>query len=660
MRVKTPIVLSVLAVMWSGPTSAQSARDTTARTTNPPSLDELMRVEVETVVSATRREQLVTEAPSAVTILTAHDIRTFGWRTMADALASVRGFYTTYDRNYSYVGVRGFGRPSDYNNRVLVLVNGHRFNDNIYDQALVGTEFPIDLALVERIEVIRGPGSALYGGSAFFAVVNVILRRGGAIGSEAALEAGEASTFRLRGTYGARSASGVESLLSVSRTTTDGQDLYFPEYDGPSTGFGVARHADGDESTSLVGRLDMGRLTLQGAYGSRSKHIPTGAYGTTFGDTRTQTTDSRGWIDASLAGSRGLTTLTARGFVDYTGYRGSYFFDEGTLENRDTADGVWLGTEVMASRRLGRRHQMTTGIEYRFNARQDQRSWDVDPFFEYVNDRRRSHQAAIYVQDEIRLHRTLTAVIGGRYDWWELVGGTGRPRAGLIYRRNADTAIKFLYGAAYRPPTVFEKYYNVDPHDEPLRPEQVDTSELVYERYVGGQLRLSASVYLTDVRRLIGQAGEAETIYFHNESDHVHSRGLELEAERRWPGGALVRASYVTQRTRDRLTDNEAPNSPRRLGLVHAVAPLIARRLTMAAEAQYTGSRLTYAGARTDGAWLTNLNLTLLPTPRRLTLGARVTNVFDTKACHPVGLEFRQDVIPQDGRSVSLRATFAF
>ena len=139
-----------------------------------------MAVEVETVFGASKREQRVTEAPSSVTILTAHDIRTFGWRTLADALGSVRGFYTTYDRNYTYVGVRGFGRPSDYNNRVLVLVNGHRFNDNVYDQALIGTEFPIDLALVERIEIIRGPGSALYGSSAFFAVINIVLRRGGA------------------------------------------------------------------------------------------------------------------------------------------------------------------------------------------------------------------------------------------------------------------------------------------------------------------------------------------------------------------------------------------------------------------------------------------------------------------------------------------------
>ena len=93
------------------------------------SLEDLMAVEVGTVFGAARREQRVTEAPSSVTIVTAEDIRTFGWRTLADALSSVRGFYVTNDRNYTYVGVRGFGRPSDYNNRVLVLVNGHRYND---------------------------------------------------------------------------------------------------------------------------------------------------------------------------------------------------------------------------------------------------------------------------------------------------------------------------------------------------------------------------------------------------------------------------------------------------------------------------------------------------------------------------------------------------
>ena len=150
MRLTIPSALLALTVLAGDAAPARAQLPPAEPPADPPaladkSLEDLMSVEVGTVFGAARREQRVTEAPSSVTIVTAEDIRTFGWRTLAEALSSVRGFYVTNDRNYTYVGVRGFGRPSDYNNRVLVLVNGHRYNDNVYDQALLGHEFPIDL-----------------------------------------------------------------------------------------------------------------------------------------------------------------------------------------------------------------------------------------------------------------------------------------------------------------------------------------------------------------------------------------------------------------------------------------------------------------------------------------------------------------------------------
>jgi outer membrane receptor protein involved in Fe transport len=659
MRLTTPSTLLLLMILLG---SAPAARAQTAAPEPPDgladkSLEDLMSVEVGTVFGASRRQQRVTEAPSSVTILTAEDIRTFGWRTMADALGGVRGFYTTYDRNWTYVGVRGFGRPSDYNNRVLVLVNGHRYNDNVYDQALIGNEFPIDLALVDRIEVIRGPGSALYGTSAFFAVINVVLRPGGAVGgSESSFEAGSQGTYRLRTSYGHRSTSGVDTLLSVSHLTSDGQSvLYYPEYDDPAFNFGVNRDADGESATSVFASVGRGRFALHGAFASRRKVVPTGSYGTTL-DAANFSIDSRGWADATMTGAKFGASLTGRLFADYTGYRGTYFYVPDFTESRDTADGFWVGAEGTASRRFGDRHQVTTGVEYRRNVRQDQASFYVAPRASNLDAQVRSSQAALYVQDEIQLHRRLTATVGGRYDWWSLIGGTATPRAGLVYRTDADTAIKALFGEAYRAPTVYEIYYYPDPLGGTLKPERVRTSEVVFEQYVGGSLRLTATGYVTNARNLISQ----DTDYVFANRERARSRGVELEAERRWATGLLVRGSVIAQRTRDPLADVELSNSPRELALVHVAAPAWGRRMSVAAESQYVGRRFSTHGASIPGVWLTNLTVNVAPPRHRLSLAAHVANLFDRDYAHPVGVEFLQEVMPQDGRSLSLRATLRF
>ena len=87
------------------------------------SLEQLMDLRV--VYAASKYEQTTLAAPAAVTVITAEEIREFGYRSVADILNGVRGFFTTYDRNYSYVGVRGFARPGDYNSRLLLLIDGY-------------------------------------------------------------------------------------------------------------------------------------------------------------------------------------------------------------------------------------------------------------------------------------------------------------------------------------------------------------------------------------------------------------------------------------------------------------------------------------------------------------------------------------------------------
>ena len=174
------------------------------------SLEELMRLDAGRVFGASERIQPVTEAPSSVSFITAEEIARHGYRSLAEILQAVRGLTITNDRNFSFLGARGFAKPGDYNSRILLLINGHRVNDNIFGQAEIGAEFGLDPAMFERVEVIRGPNSSVYGDSAFFAVVNVITKSGAAIdGGSVAIETGTLVTQLVRGSTGRRFYNGA-------------------------------------------------------------------------------------------------------------------------------------------------------------------------------------------------------------------------------------------------------------------------------------------------------------------------------------------------------------------------------------------------------------------------------------------------------------------
>src|SRR5712671_5432131 len=130
------------------------------------SLEDLMKLDAGQVFGASERLQPVMEAPASVSFITADEIARYGYRTLADILRGVRGLYVTDDRNFSFLGTRGFSK----------------LGDNNCGQAEIGAEFGMDPAMFERVEIIRGPASSLYGDSAFFAVVNVITRSGSSLG----------------------------------------------------------------------------------------------------------------------------------------------------------------------------------------------------------------------------------------------------------------------------------------------------------------------------------------------------------------------------------------------------------------------------------------------------------------------------------------------
>src|SRR2546428_617733 len=198
-------------------------------------LEELMNLEIPKVYAASKIEQKTTEAPSSITIVTADEIKRYGYRTLADVLQSVQGFNASYDRNYAFLGARGVSL-GDFNSRVLLLVDGHRVNDNLTDGAFIETAFILDIDLVDRVEIIRGPGSVLYGNNAFFGVINVITRQGKQLnGVESSFEFGGFDTYKGRVTVGKLFTNGVHLLLSGTLYDSEGAErLFYKEFNMPS------------------------------------------------------------------------------------------------------------------------------------------------------------------------------------------------------------------------------------------------------------------------------------------------------------------------------------------------------------------------------------------------------------------------------------------
>jgi len=245
--------------------NASPADDGTVDALSTLPLEELMQMRV--VTTASRFAQPISDAPSSVVVLTAGDIRDFGWHTLADALATLPGLYVTNDRNYAYVGARGFLRPGDYNSRFLLLVDGVRVNDAVYDQALVGTEGLLDMDMVKRIEFVPGPGSAVYGSNALFGVINVVTRDGsGLSGVQGTFAGGTQGERKARTSYGWHGQNGADVLLSASAFTRTSRDLYFPEFDAPATDGGIARRMDWDRAQNFLVKASFGAMTLSASH----------------------------------------------------------------------------------------------------------------------------------------------------------------------------------------------------------------------------------------------------------------------------------------------------------------------------------------------------------------------------------------------------------
>lgn len=642
-----------------------------------------LRLEQE-VTAASRQAESIFDAPASVTILPQEELRAFGFQTVWDALGGLRGIYQSNDLTYPSLGFRGFSQPQDYGNRVLTLTDGHVMNDDLLGSSYVGYDARSDLMDVERIEVVRGPGSALYGTNAFFGVINVVTRDADTLlRPHASVATDGFRSGRLRVGGGTRFNREAGFWASASGILAQGDDLHLPELSGAEDG--MVRGADGFYAAGASARAWYGDFTLQGSWHRRRKNVPTGAFDSLVGDPRTVAQDSRGFVELRWEPRFSAeVSLSTRVFLDYYEYEGDFAYDPPGALNpetgvvRDRWLGYWTGGEARLMLRPWEWLNITAGVEARGSIVAELTSEnDVDG--RYLDEDPRFFVLGGYVVAEVKPIEPLTINVGGRYDFVStFADGAFSPRAAVIVRPWERGIIKLIGGSAFRAPSVYELRYNdggvTQIAPDSLSPERIWTGELEVTQRIDEDLSAIASVFYNYIESPITtEVIPTGQLRYTNSTDVAQTLGAEAELRREWRQGWMLSLSYSYQRTRigDLFSDADEArltSSPEHLVGFRGAAPIVPQLLTIALRLRVESARLGLR-AFPDGSSqlvagdvpvLADLILSGEVSEIGLSYALGVRNALDWQYRYPGGEDISVPFLPQPGRTFFLQTTLRF
>jgi iron complex outermembrane receptor protein len=622
-------------------------------------IEQLANLEVS---NASKIASQMSAAASAVSIVTAKDIKDQGYRTLAEILESMRGLYITDDRAYSFLGGRGYGRPGDFTGRIMLLLDGNQVNNNVYNSAGLGYTGIIDVSLIDRVEYVSGPGSAMYGNNAFFGIINIITKQGHDInGVQLIGEAASYNTKELKFNYGKRLDNDAEILLSASGMNSDGQNHFYPGAPDPNNN--VSRGLDDQQSRRFFGKLEIDGWFAEFAYSQRKKDIPTAPYGSDF-NTPYNYEDTI--LEGSIRHDRQLSKNVQMSLRTYYGnykYQGLATY---TTPWTEKSTGQWWGVNAQFVGNWFDNQRILFGTEYRDDFEQD---LAIRYTGSSILDAKQSEKTfSLYAQDEIKLNHQWMANFGARYDVNQNAEDRTlrnfSPRIALIYKPLESTQMKLSWSSAFRRANPFEKYYtdfDTQIENANLDPEKIKATELVVEHRLDSNTRLLGSLYHYKTHDYIRNEHVSPSQKQFQNLSGGSSNGAEIEFEKHWSNDIRLRTSVAYQHSEN---DNGHPmiNVPRRIGKLNLSAPLFNPNWRAAFELQAYSSRYTEeAHIDTGGYSLANLTITANKVLPNLDVAFGIRNLFDRNYDHvaPKSNTY-QTTIQQNDRTYWLRMTYGF
>ena len=550
---------------------------------------------------ATGRKQTISQAPAVASIITSKTIRQIGARDIDEVLETIPGLHVSYSAGgYNPIyQIRGIS--SDFNPQVLMLINGIPIT-NIFlgnrSQAWGG--MPVEN--ISRIEVIRGPGSAIYGADAYAGTINIITKNSTEIdGIEAGASVGSFDEYRGWLQYGGVFA-GWSTALSAQVLDTNGQhekiDADFQTaLDAIPFLATNASLAPGGVSLgrqSLDTRIDISKDKWQIRFGYQARRdvgLGAGLF---------SALDSNGEGDADRYNAD--ITYINNDFSDDWELKAQYsFFNTITKSDlvllppgTNTGAGVFPNGVIAKPDVYERHNRIDLTAFYTGINRHDIRiGAGFNHQDQYKIEEKKNFATAIFmatpiliplgslvdvsnttpfnqeetrkiyygfIQDAWDFAPDWTLTAGLRYDHYSDFGSTINPRLALVWQTSYRLTSKLLYGRSFRAPSFAEQFNINNPvalGNPDLDPETIDTYEVAFDYAATDDLRIGFNMFYYKMKDIIRFAPTTA-----NNTGEQTGHGLELDVNWKAAKNLSINGNYAYQSSEDKDSNSDAADSP--------------------------------------------------------------------------------------------------
>jgi len=638
--------------------------------------EEILWLKEETYVStATKTLEDISKSGATVSVITAADLKNMGARNLMDALKRIPGIgINAINIGIPSIEVRGV--KTEYSEKVLFLVNGHSINNNLVNGGATWSHNNFMIDEIKRVEIVRGPGSALYGANAFVAVINIITKESKDInGTILTSTVGSNDTQKINIQTG-RKVGTVNYALNLNFFNTDG----FREVVQTDAVGSTGETDDWNRRFDLGFNLRVSNFSLQGKYLKRKAGSYAGFFNALNDESKQEYTE----YFLELGYSQELSdNFTVSSKISHDHFEANNFWEllseSATFPNgmlaKSPATNEKISAEIQIEYKL-EQHKFLAGLmtehhsqfDIDFEANFDpatgaplpggyQNIYATSPW----NISQNTDIHALFVQDIWDIHKDIRAIVGARYDHYSDFKGTFNPRSSLSWEFQDNYTFIATYGSAFRAPTFGEVYNSHNPivvGNLDLDPEEIET----YELGVNGELNKRTHFRLTGFRNNISDLINNASGAFDN-AGKLEVNGVEVEFKSRLRNGSSFNLNYTYQYAVNKLTDHRAPDVP-----MHKVNASFNYRHSQYFSSYIGISHRGQLKRMTDGAADNRSDIADFITvdvaanwnvhPDKFELKASIYNLFDEEYVDPAKANTVASDFPQPGRNILLEASY--